>query len=371
MKKIISLVMSVMLASTISLPCYAETLSSDSNSNDLTIESAYNLLETDNTELSLLDKQIKYNEDHVSELIKNSENVKNKTSNIESENISLRKQELLDWKKAQYDLDNLKHDRSEKLYTLKIQLKKDFMDVFQVKENIENSTNNISILEDKIKNTKLQISLGQARDIDLKQIETQKDAETNNINAYKKQEEQDLLDIKQTLNMSLDKDINLSPFKTEFLGFNVENIDTRIAAAIDKNYDINKQKQDLDLTQLEYMIIMQYTKGPKTDSANSLELSVGEKKNSIEDAKTSLQTSLLNSYNNIKNLEDAVKVENLNLQIAETNLKITQSNVEAGKATSLQEKSDKLSLAKEKTTLQKSINDYMNAVEDFKHQLNE
>lgn len=363
--------MTLTIVCTSTLTCYADSLDSDNISNNLTIEAAYNLLETDNIDLNLLNKQIKYTEDHLTELEKNSQNVRNKTSNVESENISLRKQELLDPKKAKYDLDNLNHDKAEKLYNLKIQLKKDFMDVFELKENIENSTENISILEEKIEISKLQISLGKARDIDLKQIETQKYAEANNINVYKKQLEQDLLDIKQLLNIPLDKEINLASFKTEFSRFNDENMDTRITAAIDKNFDINKQKEDMELTQLEYMIIMQYTNGPKTDTANSLELSVSEKKNDIQDAKNNLKTSLLNSYNNLKNLEDTVKIEGLNLQIAETTLKITENTLIAGKTTALQERSDKLNFEKQKTTLQKAINDYMNAAEDFKHQLKE
>lgn len=371
MKRIISFIMTLILICTSNLICYADSLVSDNNLSSLTIDEAYKLLGIDNIDLNLLTKQIKYTEDHLAELEKNSQNLKNKTSNVESENIALRKQELLDSKKTEYDLDNLRHDKSEKLYSLKIQIKKDFMEVFKLKEDIQNSTENISILEEKIKIAKVQISLGKARDIDLKQIETQKDAEVNNINVYKKQMEQDLLDIKQLLNIPLDKEINLASFKTEFSRFNDENIDTRITAAIDKNFDINKQKKDMELTQLEYMIIMQYTSGPKTDEANSLELSVSEKKNDIQDAKSTLKTSLLNTYNNLKNLEDTIKIEGLNLQIAETTLKITENTLIAGKTTALQEKSDKLNFEKQKTTLQKAINDYMNAAEDFKHQLKE
>lgn len=371
MKKILSLIIASILLFAISIPCSADSLSSDPDSLNLTIEDAYKLLETDNTELKLMNKQIAYNEDHTSELTKNSENVKNKVSKVEIENIALRKQELLNWKRAQYDLDNLRHDKSEKLYNLKIELKKQYMDVFKLREDIQNAENEVTVLGEKINNAKVSISLGQARDIDLKQLETQKEEVINNMNLSKKQENQNLLDIKQTLNIPLDKKINIIPFKTEFTAFDDKDIDNRMNSAIDKDYDINKKKRDLDLTELEYMIIMQYTSGPKTDEANSLELSIGEKKNDIEDAKTNLKTSLLNSYHSLKNLEYSVKVEKLNLEIAETNLKITESNVETGQVPLIQQKSDRLTVDKEKTAVQKAINDYTNATEDFRHLLSE
>jgi hypothetical protein len=377
MKKFFSIIITLTLILGISKPIYA--LTSENAANNilkLTLDDCYKYLETNNKELLLMDEKIRILDRQYKESLDKAEDGRIKTSGTDFPEMNYKKDELLNWKRKLLELDNAKGDKSDRLENLKESVQNQYIGALQIQSDKESIQKEIDSLEKKIEQFNLRIRLGQIKNSDVNPLKIQKSQLVSQLNMKSKELNLALLSLKQNLYIDLGKEIYLEPVKLDYIKFNDVNIEKRISDAVDKSSSLAKQNKDLELAKLEYDIVVKYGDDDKDDDydvppeALDIEVSIKDKEIKLADARTNHETSLWTSYYNLKNLEDNVEIERLNLESAEITFNLTQVKVKTGLATGLDESNDRIALDKQKNVLQKIINQYVLQSQIFENSLN-
>jgi hypothetical protein len=360
------------LAITNEEPSKTEVKTENNDQTALNLEEAFEYIEKNNIEIKLLDEKIKITERQYKESLDMANYLKGKDFSGEetTDAVKHEKDQKLTHKRKLYDLNNLKHDREEKLKDLKADIEKQFTSVSLQQENTLSIQSEINNLDKKMEEEKLKVKLGTITDINLKNLQSQRTQISNQLNLSKRQLNEALLTLKKNLGLELSKEISLAPLKMELKKFDERNIEERLTKAIESSYEYKKQQEDVELTKVEHNIIKDNTDldGNKQD-LYSIEVTLKNKEIGLEDVKPTLEFTLWSTYFSLKNLEDEIEIQKLNLESAEITLNTTAAKVKVGMDTALNELNARLSVAKQKNAVQKAVNDYMLAAKSFERQL--
>ncbi|MDF2521902.1 MAG: hypothetical protein K0R84_2530 [Clostridia bacterium] len=371
MKKILSILAALAIMFNISV-AYADTVDIKvNNTRYLSLEEAVKSIESNNPDIKLIDRKIIIVERQYRDALARADYATGKTSTVQSINTSYRKDELLNWKKSLYTLNNLKHDRQDNLRSLASSVTKQYLDALLTQEDIKNIQYEIDNLDKSIKQLEARVSLGTAKESDVKSLEAQKIQLVSQLNSTRRQLNLDLLQLKRDLGILATTNIYLMPVERELKLFNDKDIDIRIAKALENNYEIEKKRQELELTKLEYNIIMNNAIVNLPPEANSLETSIKDKEAALGEELLSQEASLWSTYYNLKNLEDNIEIEKLNVETSQINFDMVSAKVEIGMLTELDLAKARLDLSKQKINLERAINEYMLAADNFTIQLGE
>ncbi|MHC6178743.1 TolC family protein [Clostridium sp. JNZ X4-2] len=344
---------------------------SDIDTGNLTLNDALNSLEKRNVSIQLMDQKVillnkQYDDDHqnsidVSEMIYSV----NKNSN---EYISLKEQELIKPQQSAQDVENAKHDREDALKNLKSNMERQYMSVVNNRAQITNINASIANVDKQIDVMKIKISQGVATSDALQQLNVQKSQLMASLNTPKSNIEQSILNIKQMLNLDLNSDLVLVPAKKDYVKFDDSNIEDRIDNSVKNDYDLVKINKNIEFAKMDVELNTKYgtnnTSGQVTSQLNLQNLT-----NSLNDTTLNLKINLWTSYYNMKNKEDSVTAEKINLDNAQQNYDNALSKFKFGQVTQLEVDSSQLALEKEQLIVQNLINDYMVTVEEFQDQL--
>ncbi len=266
------------------------------------------------------------------------------------------------------NIKDAKHDKDDSLQNLKFSTEQQYLNALTNEDQINTINDQIKNMDEQIAQTKVKIANGQLTNNDLESLEVQKTQIEASLNQPKAQLQQNLLTIKQTINMNFDG--NLTPVSTEksFAKYDDSNIEDKINKAVDNNYNISKINNNLDILRAEEDIYKKYAYDDDS-GAISTSLSIQDLENSLDSAKLTIKTNLWNGYYGLKNLEDAVETENAKVASAQSNYDTIAAKVQQGVAIQLQADSAALSLKSEKINLKNAINNYMVGVEQFEYNL--
>jgi outer membrane protein TolC len=341
------------------------------NTSNLTLENALNNLEKNNISIQLMDQKLvllnkQYDDDHQNSIdISGMIYSVNKNSN---EYISLKEQELIKPQQSAQEVENAKHDREDTLKDLKSNMERQYMNVVNNQDQIININASIANVDKQIEVIKAKIAQGAATSDALQKLNVQRSQLVASLNTPKSSIEQSILGVKQMLNLDLNSNLVLSPAKKDFVKFDDSNIEDRINKSVENSYDLVKINKNIEFAKMDVDLNTKYgtnnTSGQVTSQLNLQNLT-----NSLNNTTLNLKINLWTSYYNMKNKEDSITAEEINLSNAQQNYDNALSKFKAGQITQLEVDSAQLALQKEQLVVQNLVNDYMVTTEEFQNQL--
>jgi outer membrane protein TolC len=331
----------------------------DNSTLQLSLEDALKSMETGNSTLKLTDSKILiYDKQNQQALARHDVNA----PVVDQDS---KKERDLNHKRTQWTLDNAKHDRDTQLKALKAQITNQYESVLILQQQADNLKTQLANLDTVINQVNLQINLGLKIPSDIYSYTAQKSrleaghkAVLNSINSS-------LITLKQDLGMDINRNIVLTSNLIQYTRFDDSDINSKIAKAIQTNYDIPKYQQDIELTQLEYDIAFYYD----DSSADQIQLSIEDKNATLATLSVTQEVVLRTAYNGLKSLENAIEADKLTLEADQININVLQKNIDVGKSSTLEMIALQNTLLNDQYTLQQDINAYMTAATNFQNSL--
>lgn len=329
----------------------------------ITLNEALSTVENVNPDIQLLDKKIDL-------LNTQYERDKSDSSAPDGEDLDYDLEKSYNFKESLNNLNAAKSDRAEKLKSIKNDLKKQYLNALSDQKDIDSINESIENLNTKIKNQNMKIQLGQATESSVDSLNTQKANLQTSLNQLNVQLQSELLTIKEYLNLNMSQQLTLADAGEDFVKFEDSNIENRIADAVDKNPDIIKQENSLELLKSKTGIYMNYY-SKYENQIRGFQINIDQSRMSLENAKLTTEINLWQSYYNLKNAEGTVDQEKTNLQNAEEDLNIAQTKYNVGTADKTTLEDAKIALQQQKTKVERAINNYIVSSESFQNLLEE
>jgi len=331
----------------------------DNSTLNLSLEDALKAIETGNSELKLADSKL---------LILDKQNqqaLARHTINLTVVDEDSKKERSLNYLRTQWTFDNAKHDRDTKLKALKVQITNEYESILTLQQQADNLKTQLANLDTVINQVNLQIKLGlkipsEIYSYNAKKsgLEANQKMIINNINSS-------MITFKQDLGIDLNRNVVLTSNLIQYAKFDDSDIDSKIAKAIQNNYDISKYKNDIDITQVEYDIDFYYS----DSNADQLLLSIEDKKATLANLPVTQNVNLRKDYNNMKTLENTIEADKLTVEADQINIDVMQKNIDVGKSSSLEMIALQNTLLNDQYTLRQDINSYLTAVTNFQNSL--
>lgn len=266
-------------------------------------------------------------------------------------------------------LNNAKHDKDDKLKSVKVEVANEYESVLASQLNLQNINDQISNLKATMAQVNQKIQLGLAKASDIEQYNAKMAVLQASFSSQQKSIDTAMLTLKQDLGVDLSTQITLTSKPLSYVKFDDSNIDDRMQKAIKNSYEFTRQKQDIDNEKIQYDI---YLRIQNTEQQiRSTEIDLEDKQAALDKLPTTLEISLRTAYNNLKALENNFEAERLAVESCQIDLNVVQANYNIGKATYLDVLNKQLALSTEKNTMQQDIISYMQAAQSFKNSLNE
>lgn len=384
MNKKVSLLIALVMSVGISSTTFAADTTTTSNGTNITITQsatgtinltlvdALNSIESNNTTIKLLDQKIKltnrqYDDAH-QKALEISTSGKSAVNYSGDSYAGVKIQETVTPLQASQNVEYAKHDKETKLKDLKLSLENYYMDALNCEDQIKNINSTIENIDKQIKQTEAKIAQGTETSDAVDSLNLQKSQKLATLNTPKAQIQQDILNIKQILNIDLNSDVVLAPVTKDFAKYDDSKIEEIINTAAENIYSIHKANNNIQLLKMQADIYAKYYYVDNTNVLNS-QLNLQDAQNTLQDTIIQNKITLWQAYYAAKNYEDNIATAQVSVQNAQTKYDNTLAKFNLGQVDKLQVDSAKLALDSEKITLQKAINDYMVNVQAFINQL--
>lgn len=331
----------------------------------ITLEEALDSIETVNPEIQLLDKKID---------LLNSQYEKDKGLSSfpdgEIDTVDYDLQQKYNFKESLNNLNNAKSDRSERTKTIKNDLKKQYLNALCDQKDIDIINKSIENLNNKIDIQNTKIDAGIATENSVESLNTQKSNLQTSLNQINAQLQSELLTIRQYLNLNMSQQITLTNTSEDYVKFDDSNIDDRIQNAVDKNPEIVKQENSLDLLKSKTGIYTDYY-AKYENQVKAFQININQSRMALDNSEINTQIGLWQSYYNLKNAENSVDAEKANLENAENDLKIAESSYDAGSTDKTAVDDANTALEQQENKLDRAVDNYMVVCESFENSLSE
>lgn len=271
-------------------------------------------------------------------------------------------------KADEQNIKDAKYDRDDSLQKLKFSTEQEYLNALTSQDQINIINDQIKNIDEQITQTEAKIANGQLTNNDLQALQVQKSQIEASLNQPKAQLQQNLLSVKQTINMDLDGELTLVPAEKSFEKYDDSNIQDKINNAVENNYNIDKINNNLDILKIKEDIYKQYSHNDASGEV-STGLSIEDLANNLDNTRLTIKTNLWSAYYNLKNLEDNVETEQAKVASAQSAYDTAEAKVKQGVLIQLQADSAAIALKSEKINLKNAINNYMVAVEQFEYSL--
>lgn len=265
-------------------------------------------------------------------------------------------------------IKDAKNDREDRLNVIKFDIQRQYMNVLTSRDQIDNINKSLSNIDEKIKILEEKIKVGQAASNELDPLNVQKTQLVAQKDDIQNSIDQSLLKIKQYLNIDLNKEINLSSEKRNFVKFDDSDITNKINDAIKKDYILSSIQGKIEIAQKAYDINVKYSRND-VSGENSYKSSLATAQNGLITAKAGLPQALWANYHLLKSKENAVETQILTEKSAQDAYDKAKKNFEVGTTDKLTVDSAALELDKQKNLTERSVNEYMIAQDEFKYML--
>ncbi|MBV4438459.1 TolC family protein [Clostridium tyrobutyricum] len=329
----------------------------------ITLEESLNNIEKVNPEIQILDKKIEIlNEQY------EYDKYKSNLPDARTHTLDYDLQKNYNFKESLNNLNSAKSDKVEELKTIKNDLKKQYLNALCAKEDMDIINKSIENLDNKIKIQNSRINAGIATENSLENLKVEKSNFQSSLNQLNLQLQSELLTIKQYLNINMSQEIKLSDTKEDYIKFDDNNIDARIKTAVEKNAEIIKQENNLNLLRDKTNIYTNYYSGYE-NQIRTFQINIGQAHTSINNLTLTTKINLWQSYYNLKNAEDTVNQEKINLENADDDINTAKAKYEIGTMNKSDVDDTYVSLEQQKSKLKRAINNYMIVSESFENSL--
>ncbi|MBV4447168.1 TolC family protein [Clostridium tyrobutyricum] len=329
----------------------------------ITLEEALDSIETVNPEIQLLDKKID---------LLNAQYEKDKANSSfpDAEDLDYDLQKEYNFKESLNNLNSAKSDRAERIKAIKNDLKKQYLNALCDQKDIDVINKSIENLDNKIKIQNTKINAGIATENSVESLNTQKSNLQTSLNQLNTQLQSELLTIRQYLNLNMSQQITLTDTSEDYVKFDDSNIDEKIQTAVDKNPDIIKQQNSLDLLKTKTAIYMKhYSK--YENQVKGFQININQSRMSLDNLELDTKIGLWKSYYNLKNAENSVDAEKANLENVENDVKIAEKSYEVGSTDKTAVDDSNTALEQQKNKLERATDSYMVILENFENSLGE
>lgn len=320
------------------------------------VENSYNQIILDNRYIEILDKQYQQALAYEKTMKKNISNP------MEEEDEKTLK---LNVPVALYNLNNKKHEKEVNLKKAKVTIMNEYQSILAAQLNIDYINQEILKLQKETDSLDARIKVGVAVESERKQLEAAMAGSRARLSSAQNGMKSSMISLKRDLGINLNTDVELTSKPISYVKFDDSQLDARIQSAVEKSYNIEALKQQIENTQIEYDI---YDRHSNTNK-DATEITIETLKNQLEQTPNSIKVQLKTQYNALKSLESLIKADKLGIEAAEISLNIAQKNYKVGQNTYLDVLGAELQLSKAKNALQQDIISYMTAVDSFKNSL--
>lgn len=347
-------------SATTSDPTASPAPAADMSTLNLSLEDALKMVETNNSDLKLTDSKIQiYDKQNQQALDKHN-------ANIAVTDEDSKKDRDLNYKRTQWTLDNAKHDRDNQLKSLKVDITNQYQTILSLQQQANNIGKLISNLDTTIDQINLQIKLGlqipsavYTYNAQRSGLEAQQKLVLNNMNSS-------MNTLKQDLGIDLSRPVVLTSPLVTYTKFDDTDIDNRISKSAQTTYDIQKTKQDIEISQIEHDIDFLFN---DTQNADTIEISIEDKKSTLENLPVTKELNLRTAYNDLKSKENTIEADRLTVEADQINIDVMQKNIEVGKSSNLDLLKLQSTLLTDQNTMQQDVVTYMTAVANFQNSL--
>lgn len=369
MKRYIGILIALTMILSLPLGVYGEdNITPDAMSLDL--EQAYELLQTNNLDIKLLDKKIEMKLNQNEDLVETIDDMRGSYSSNDSTNLQYRKTEKLSYRQATLELDSLNNEKVEKLQSLKASVKQQYISLLSQKENIEYLKQDIVVMDKEMKEIQLRMELGQAKESEYKSMYSQSLSLQNQLNSLNTQYQTSLVNFKMLLGIELSQPIEIQNYVLPSASVNIETLQSDRAKAVENDFIIEKLNRQIEMNKIETQLVKQYTNEKYSSEYRDLAVELDELETELIYQKVSMEADLIIEYYDLFVLDDKVKLAELNLEIAKINYDATMAKAKLGLIDKVTEINAGISYNRQKNTTQNAKNDYIMAVEQFNENLN-
>lgn len=325
----------------------------------LSLEDAFKMIEAGNNTLKLTDSKIAIYQ-------KQYEQAKARyNANYAEVDENSAKERRLNPNKTLWTLEDAKHDRDKQIKDLKVQIANQYQNILaleQLAKNYEAQIKNVDTLIDQVK---LQIDLGISTESQIYALNAQRSFLEAGLKAAQNSIKSSMIALKRDLGIDIDRQVALTSDLVQYEKFDDSKVKELIAQAIENDYDKKRYEQDIELTQIEYKIASDYSTG----TADQLQITVEDKKATLEALPVTKEVSLRTAYNSLKSLENSVEAAKLAVEADKINIEIMNKKIEAGVSSSIEIIELQNKLLNDQYTLLQNIISYMTAISNFENSL--
>lgn len=326
----------------------------------LSLEDALDLIETGNSSLKLVDSKLLIYEKQYEQALARSQA---RYSEVDEDSA---KRNKLNHKRALWTLENAKHDRENQVKDLKIQISNQYQNILALQKQVENLKTQLNNVNTYIDQLNLQIDLGLAVESQRYALNAQKSSLEAGLKATQNTITSSLIALKRDLSIDLNREVVLTSDLTAYKKFESAKFEEQLAQAIANDYDIQKYEQDIELTDIEYDIAFDYSNNL---TADQLQISIEDKKATLETLPVTKEVALRTAYNNLRSLENSVQAAQLGVEADKINIEILQKKIEVGISSSIEMIELQNKLLNDQYTLLQNINNYMSAAAGLRNSL--
>ncbi|EHL04241.1 hypothetical protein HMPREF0322_05161 [Desulfitobacterium hafniense DP7] len=278
------------------------------------------------------------------------------------------KRKWLNHKKALWTLENAKHDQEEQLEDLKVQITNQYQNILAAQQQVKTLNAQLNNVDTLIDQVKLQVDLGMGIQSQLSAMNAQKSSLEAGLKAVQNSINSSMIALKRDLGINVDRNVVLTSDLTSYSKFDDSKLKDRIAKTIENDYDKKRYGEDIELTEIEYKIAFRYS---NMTAADQFQISIEDKKATLEALPVTKEVSLRTAYNNLKSLENTIHAAQLTVEADQIEMDILQKKIEVGTASPIEMIEPQNKLLNDQYTLLQNINSYMTAAASFENSLDQ
>ncbi|NMA68178.1 MAG: TolC family protein [Desulfitobacterium sp.] len=325
----------------------------------LSLENALEMVETGNSTFRLTDDKIAiYERQYEQALAVHLANY----SEVDEKSAKGRR---LNHKRALWTLENAQYDREKQLKDLKVQVANQYQNILALQEQVKTFEKQIENVDTLIEQLNLQIDLGLGIESQVLALKAQKSSLEAGLAAAQNNIKSSMIALKRDLGININREVILTSDLLPYKKFDDSNLNKRIKEAIENDYDKKRYEEDIELTEIEYKIAFDYD----NPAADQLQISIEDKKATLEALPITKEVALRTAYNNLKSMENSVEAAKLAVEADQINIELLQKKIDAGVSSSIEIIELQTKLLNDQYTLLQSINSYMTAVANFENSL--
>ncbi len=248
----------------------------------------------------------------------------------------------------------------EKL-SIEISVKEYFADIINAEKQLELYQEEIDIAEAELEIAKVKMELGLLSETD---YQSQVSSYNSTVRA-KRNLATTIEDAYNSLNTVLGNDLKTKynlVLDMEYSEYDGDSLTTTINKALSSSQTIIESERSYELTKYELDSFSLLT---SSGTRYQREVAVSQAARSLEDTRTSVQTSVENMYNQIMSLEDSYKDNLESLKELESNLEILKVKYELGSATELEVRNAQYKVDSMQLTIENQVAEHEILVEKF------